>query len=327
MNLHPTWAATVIEALNTPFPWSSGHLALGVDDCNVTPEPMHPCFHGSLDWHSSCHMQWSAVQLLPQVDAELRTQLIEVLDQRLTRENADVEAAYLRRHPSFERPYGWGWLAMLAAAASASSEPRASVWSQALAPLVDAVADSVLAWLPRQALPVRHGTHQNTAFGLSLLRDGFAHLRRRDVVAAVDVRARDWFAADRDYPSQWEPSGTDFLSPALSEADLMRRVLGDDFPSWLAKFLPALGAPGDRLLAVPPVLDRTDGHLVHLFGLGLSRAAQLRALAPYLTPADADRARVAASEQAAAALPEISGGDFMSTHWLVSFALLATASD
>lgn len=330
------WAATVLRVLRTPWPYAAGHLSLAPDDCDVTPDRLHPMFHGSLDWHSSCHMQWSAIRLLTAdlpggqaIDDAVRRGLVDELETRLTLEHGRVEAAYLLRRPGFERPYGWGWLVALVglaervAAGDHALAHRAGAWREALDPVADAVGGLLLEWLPNVAYPVRHGTHANTAFGLSLARDGFTDLGRLDLVDVIDRAARGWYLADADYPSAWEPSGADFLSPALCEADLMRRVLSeDDLVSWLRGFLPGFAEPDDALLRTPVVLDPTDGHAVHLFGLALSRAAQLSALCPAVEPVRAQRALASAAAQTAFALDAIESGDFMSTHWLVSFALL-----
>lgn len=330
------WSATVLRVLRTPWPYGAAHTATGPDDCDVTPARLHPMFHGSLDWHSSCHMQWSAIRLLVadlpdghRLDEQLRTDLVAELGSRLTPEHGRVEAEYLRTRPSFERPYGWGWLAMLSgeAARLADSDHAlaevAAVWSRALEPVAEVVADHLMAWLPKLAYPVRHGVHSNTAFGLTLARDGFQALGRADLVAAIDEAASEWFLGDVDHPSAWEPSGADFLSPSLCEADLVRRILGqDEFEVWLRAVLPGLAEPDDVLLRVPLVLDRTDGHAVHLYGLALSRAAQLRLLAPHLDRYRAERALEAAAALTDFGLTDIDDGDFMSTHWLVSFALL-----
>lgn len=324
------WAGTVVRVLRTAYPWISSHLATGPDDCDVTPERLHPAFHGSVDWHSSCHMQWSGVRLLgtDALSASTRRELVAELDGRLTPEHARVEAAYLRARPGFERPYGWAWAAMLAAAARGSAVPEAERWREATGIVADAVADNLLSWLRRFAHPVRHGVHSNTAFGLALCHEAYATLDQPDVVAAIEARAREWFGADRDYPARWEPSGEDFLSPALCEADLMRRALpADEFGHWLAEFLPRLGAVDDPLLTVPVVPDRADPKMVHLVGLALSRAWQLRLLAPWLPAKEAGRIAAAAAAQVATVEEEIVGGDLMATHWLVSFALLAVTAE
>ena len=319
-----------VEVLARPYPYSSGHVATGPDDTDITPHRLHPSFHGALDWHSSVHMQWSLVQLLTsyaegpteQGPAPEVVAARDLLDQRLTPANLAVEAAYLRERPAFERPYGWAWAALLGAAVR-----EHPTWSGAMAPLLEVIADHVLAWLPRQGYPIRHGKHQNDAFGLLLLRRGFADLGRDDVVAAVSARATDWFAGDGPAHTADEPSGSDFLSPSLTEAMLMQEVLGERFGPWLEAFLPGLGEGAHAHLLEPPaVLDPTDGQGAHLLGLALSRAWQLRALARALPTARAGILLASADRQVDAVRPHVTDGDFMATHWLVSFLLLARES-
>ncbi|MDX3002431.1 DUF2891 family protein [Kribbella solani] len=312
---YAAWARIACEVLDTRYPYGSAHASRGPDDVDVTPERLHPAFHGSYDWHSSVHMQWSLVRLLTLAPDQ---RSIDLLNQRLTPEAIAVEAAYLRERPGYERPYGWAWAAMLVAAA------RDTQWAPALQPLGAVIADLVMAWLPKQAYPVRHGAHLNSAFALALLHEAYGELGRTDVVEAVRARALDWYGGDTAYDTRFEPSGTDFLSPALSEAELMRRVLpATAFASWLTAFLPGLGKEQHlHLLEVPVTDDSGDGQLAHPAGLALSRAWQLRTIAPAL-PDVADVLRAGADRQVAAVLPTVTGGDFMSTHWLVSFALLA----
>jgi hypothetical protein len=327
------WAAIAREVVRTPYPYSSGHLATGPGDTDITPERLHPAFHGSLDWHSCVHMTWSLLTLMESYAGELAEagglEPSRVLVQeRLTAGHLATEVAYLRARPAFERPYGWAWAAQLGAFLRHSTLEGAELWWAAVEPLCDVVADHVLAWLPRQAYPVRHGKHQNDAFAFSLLLTAYRRLDRPDVVRALERRAKEWFGDDEDYPTRWEPSGTDFLSPALSEAELMSRVLGpDELGVWLERFLPGLGQDRYlRLLDVPTVHDGTDGQLVHLHGLALSRAWQLRAVGRALPPERAAVLEEAARRQVASVLPQITRGDFMATHWLVSFALLAESA-
>ena len=326
------WARTVLRVLSTAYPYATQHVVEGPDRTDADPLRMHPAFWGSFDWHSSVHMHWSAVRLLtlaPDLTAPTRDALVALLDERLVPDAVRVEADHLRSHPTWERPYGWAWAAALAAATTACPLPQAARWSRALDPLADAVEDALLGWLPRLAQPVRHGVHGNTAFALALVHESSVRRGRDDVVSAVEEAARGWFSEDRNYPAAWEPSGSDFLSPALCEADLLRRVLpAEAFGPWLTAFLPDLGRAGDPLLDVPEVGDHADGQAVHLVGLALSRAWQLRLLAPHLPAGRRRRVAEATARQTAAAAEETVSGNFMATHWLVSFALLAaTASE
>ncbi len=325
------WARTVLQVLQTPYPYATQHVTEAADRTDADPLRLHPAFWGSFDWHSSVHMHWSGVRLLTLAPDHLapttRDALVDLLDARLTPPALHAETDYLRAHPSWERPYGWAWAAMLAAATATCPLPAARRWAEALSPLTGVVAGALLDWLPRLAYPVRHGVHSNTAFALALATEAYRTLGRPDVVDAVAEVARGWFAADRDYPARWEPSGSDFLSPALCEADLMRRVLPTaEFGPWLAAFLPGLGRDGDPLLAVPEVADRTDGQALHLVGLALSRAWQLRLLSPYLPAEVQPRVARATARQTSAAQQEIVAGDYAATHWLVSFALLAATA-
>ena len=331
---HPharAWSRIAREVIGTAYPWAPGHVVLGPGDTDVTPSRLHPAFHGALDWHSCVHMQWSLVTLLTgYADALGETERVaarSLLSERLTEEHLATEVDYLRARPGYERPYGWAWAAQLAAAADAAvaSVPEAEGWARALAPLADLLAERVLAHLPRQGYPVRHGKHQNDAFALLLLRDAYRRLGREDVVRACGEAAVRWFGEDGPAPTGTEPGGSDFLSPALTEGLLMTEVLGRaDGAAWLGRVLPGLGEGAHaHLLEVPQVLDPTDGQGAHLLGLALSRAWALRSLAPWVPEPAADRLRRAAGEQEGAVLVQITDGDFMATHWLVSFALLA----
>lgn len=321
------WAGTVVAAVRRPYPWAAQHTVTGPDDVDVTPTRLHPAFHGSYDWHSCVHMLWSGVTLLGlpgrPLDAGAAAALTALLDERLTPDAVAAEADLLRRRPSFERPYGWAWALQLVAAAATSPHPHAPRWATALAPLGDVLAQRFADWLPGMPLPVRVGTHQNTAFALALARDAALDLGRGDLVGAIDAAATRWFGADRAYPIAWEPGGHDFLSAGLSEAVLMARVLGPDAAGWLADFLPGLAREGDPVFAAPVGADAADGQLAHLLGLALSRSWHLRELAGLLDADAAGRIAARTEPEVERVTREIVEGDFMATHWLVSFALKA----
>ncbi|MFH8571906.1 DUF2891 domain-containing protein [Streptomyces sp. NPDC017993] len=321
------FADVALSNVTRPYPYAPMHLLAGPEDL-VPPRIHHPAFYGSYDWHSSVHMHWLLVRLLrrcpDRVDHE---RITEVLDGHLTPAHLAAEAAYLRAHPSFERPYGWAWLLALTAECRALGGPSGERWAAALAPAAETVDALLRGWLARATYPVRHGTHTNSAFALAVVLDSAAAAGRPALAAPVTEALLRWFADDHDAPAHWEPSGQDFLSPALTEAEAMSRVLPRaEFAHWLARFLPGTdhGAPR-TLLAPPTVSDPIDPQIGHLIGLSLSRAAALRRLAAALPAGDPRGAvlRSAAGEHLAAGLPRAISGDFTADHWLASFAALA----
>ena len=71
--------------------------------------------------------------------------------------------------------------------------------------------------------------------------------------------AQRFYAADRDCPLRYEPSGQDFLSPCLAEADFMRRVLDHAaFARWLKTFLPMI--PGNARTEWLTTRGRHESH-------------------------------------------------------------------
>ncbi|MFF0291686.1 DUF2891 domain-containing protein [Streptomyces sp. NPDC005262] len=311
------------------YPNAPAHLYAGPEEL-VAPRTLHPAFYGGYDWHSTVHMHWLLVRLLRRfsttgdLPATVTTRVHEVLNSHLTQENLAVEAAYLRKRPHFERPYGWAWLVALAAECRALATPEGDRWADALAPAVETVGELLTAWLPKATYPIRHGIHPNSAFGLGMVLDaGERAGLPRPVLDAVAERLRSWFAEDHDAPAHWEPSGQDFLSPALTEADAMRRVLPvAEFRTWLARFLP--GLTDSPLLTPPVVSDHSDPQIGHLLGLTMSRAAALRTIAGALGEGPAHTALTASAEaHLAVGLPSVSSGDFSTDHWLATFAALA----
>lgn len=321
------FAALALDNVRTEYPNATAHV-LTSDGEETRPRAIHPAFYGSFDWHSCVHMHWLLVRLLRTVPGLRRAaEVREVLDEHLTPGALAVEGSYVEARATFERPYGWGWALRLAEELATWDDDDARRWSAALAPLADAVTARFTGWLPRAGYPVRHGVHTNSAFGLALAHGYAVACHRPELRAAVEEAARRWFAGDADYPAGWEPSGEDFLSPALVEAELMRRVLGPaEFGGWLDRFLPGLaqGRPS-TLFAPVSVSDRTDYRIVHLDGLNLSRAWCFRALAAALPAADPRHALAqrAAREHLDAALPHVASGGYGGDHWLATFAVLA----
>jgi hypothetical protein len=311
------------------FPNKLDHVMGAADDVR-RPRELHPVFYGSFDWHSCVHMHWLLARVrrifpdLPQRDS-----IDALFDAHLTPDNVAVERAYVARAESrgFERTYGWAWLLELATELRRGSDDGSQRWSAMLKPLTDAFVRRYLDYLPRQHYPLRAGVHANSAFGLLFALDHARTAGDRALAALCSERARTWFGGDRDAPVAWEPSGADFLSPALLEAELMRRVLPlPEFRVWLTAFLPGLARREPSTLFTPArVADRTDPFIVHLDGLNFSRAWCLRGIASALSASDPRAGILRASGVAhiEAAIEGLAGGDYMGEHWLATFATLA----
>jgi hypothetical protein len=272
-------------------------------DAEWRPRVLHPAFFGSYDWHSSVHMHWLLARLLRLFPA-LEGEIAPTLDRHLTERNMAAELAFFRLPGSatFERPYGWAWLLELQ-----GELRRLGRWHAPLEPLAGELAHRFRAYIASLPYPVRAGTHGNTAFACLLAHD-------YGLEDEVEAAARRWYSADRDYPAAYEPSADDFLSPALVEAVLMKKVLqAQEFAGWFAAFLPQLGP-----LAEPPrVTDHADPKQSHLDGLCLSRAWCFRLLG----------FEELSSLHLRAGLPHVVGGNYAGEHWLATFAALALSAE
>lgn len=320
------FASAALGHVTREYPNKLDHVMTGKRDVKG-PRDLHPIFFGSFDWHSCVHGWWTLFTLLRLYPDNPEAPRIWALANELfTPENVAAEVAYLAQPSSrgFERPYGWGWLLMLQAEMDRHDSKDGQRRAATLRPLARAFADRFHTFLPLAAYPVRVGTHYNTAFALRLTLD-WAEANDPVLASLCREKARAWHADDRDCQA-WEPSQDEFLSPALMEAALMRRVMEPGaFRDWVNAFLPRIGSQKPATLFAPAsVSDRSDGKIAHLDGLNLSRAWCWREIASALPEGDirAVIARKAAAHHLDAALPHVTG-DYMGEHWLASFALLA----
>ncbi len=318
-------ASLAFHCIEQEYPNKLSHVMSDSSEVQ-SPRALHPAFYGCFDWHSSVHGHWMLVRLLKEFpDLEGRSEIRAALDRNLSAENLSAEVAYLQppHRQSFERTYGWAWLLKLAEELHAWPDPDARRWAANLEPLAQAISHRYVAFLPKQTYPIRTGEHPNTAFGLSFAWDYGQALGDDSLKTAIQEATHRYFAFDNDCPASWEPGGADFLSPCLEEANLMQRLLAPEaFRAWFDRFLPQLSL---TLQQPATVTDRSDGKLVHLDGLNLSRAWCLRGIAGALPAGDPRRARLRAlaNQHLQATLPNIASGDYAGEHWLASFAVYA----
>ena len=328
------FAKLALACVHKEYPNKIAHV-LNSDADVAPPRKLTPAFCGCYDWHSSVHGHWLLVRLLRTFpSAEFAKDARAALKQSLTADNLKQEAAYIKGEgrSSFERPYGLSWLLQLDAELREWDDPDAKDWLSNLKPLEDAAVERLTKWLPKLSHPVRIGEHDQTAFGLGLMFD-YARTAKNDSFAKlVRDAAKKFFLADKNCPLNYEPSGEDFLSPCLGEADAMRRVLPQkEFANWLKTFMPQIpvgreGSENADWLKVAVSPDPSDPKLAHLDGLKLSRAWMLEGILSALAADDPRRVALQAAADAhrQAGLAAVTGEHYEGGHWLGSFAVYLT---
>ncbi len=320
------FAALALACVTKEYPNKIAHVMQSDADA-LPPRRLTPAFYGCFDWHSAVHGHWLLVRLtrlFPK--APFAAEARQALARNLTAENIQAEVSYVngQGRESFERPYGLAWLLTLAAELREWDDPQAKTWSTTLEPLEAACAKKLQTWLPKLTHPIRIGEHDQTAFSLGLVLDWARRKPDPPMTALVVERSRAYYLRDKDAPLAYEPSGQDFLSPCLAEADLMRRILKPEpFAAWLGTFLPGLPRNGSGSWLTPGVVtDPTDGKLAHLDGLNLSRAWMLEGIVSGLPTNDPriPALRAAAARHRADGLKAVTGEHYEGGHWLGTFA-------
>jgi hypothetical protein len=216
------FATLALDCVHREYPNKIAHVLQSDADARP-PRELTPAFYGCFDWHSAVHGHWLLARLARRFPStELERNARQALARSLTPENIAGEVRYLEGEgrATFERPYGLAWLLQLAAELAAWQDADAQRWSATLEPLEQAVAARLAQWLPKLSYPIRVGEHSQTAFAFGLALDWARERDRRDLAELIESRTRELYLADRACPIDYEPSGQDFLSPCLAEADL-----------------------------------------------------------------------------------------------------------
>ena len=322
-------AALPLKCILQQYPNKTGHVVQGdSDQVNSAPAQLHPVFYGCFDWHSSVHGHWMLLTLLKKFPQLPQAATIRAaINSTLTAQHIATELAYFNNPlaKGWERTYGWAWLLKLDAALYTwKTDEDAQRWHRLLQPLTRRIIDLWAAFLPKQTYPNRTGTHPNTAFGLAFALEYARTLQDTAFEKKLMAAATQLYAGDSNAPTAWEPDGSDFLSPSLEEADLMRSVLpAAKFAVWFNRYISAAGIL--HLTRLPVVSDRTDLQIVHLDGLCFSRSWCMHNIAAVL-PASDKRKKIlqqSAIKHLQAALPNVVSGNYGGEHWLASFAVLA----
>lgn len=320
------FANLALACVQQEYPNKISHVLNSAADAKP-PHELTPAFYGCMDWHSAVHGHWLLVRLVRSFpSAPFAPAAMAALHANINPSHIAGEVAYINGmgRETFERPYGLAWLLQLAQELREWSSPEARQLAATLAPLETAVASRLSAWLPKLAYPIREGEHGQTAFAFGLALDWARSTHDPAMEKLLVGKIRDFYTKDRDCPLAYEPSGEDFLSPCIAEADVVRRVMGrEEFAAWLSGFLPRIPRTATTSwLPIGVVTDKSDGRLAHLDGLNLSRAWMLAGMAAGLPEADARRKALLATAKthAESGLASVNGEHYEGGHWLGSFA-------
>jgi len=317
-----------LGCIGQEFPNKTSHVANTAVDGRLLPSELHPAFYGCLDWHSSVHGHWMLLRLVKTVpNLKNKAEIIAQLNNTFTPEKMQAEAEYFTKYQvanTYERTYGWAWLLKMDQELYTWDNPDAKKWYMALQPLTQQILKLWKAYLPKQTYPNRAGVHPNTAFGLAFALDWARTFKDTAFEKQIDDKAKEFYLDNKATPAYLEPDGSDFFSPSLEIADLMRRVLPKTpFVSWLNKFYEKRSI--ERISDLPVISDINDYQGVHLVGLSFTRAWCMRGIAKELPKNHKWKKHfeVTANKFLANALPLVFAGNYGGDHWLASFAVYA----
>ena len=309
-----------MAGLDREFPNKPGHVFLTGADVK-SPSEVTPVFYGHFDWHSSVHGHWTLVRLVRLFpEAEWVPKVRAALAVWFSEKALQKEADYLTAHKAFERMYGWAWALRLGIELRALDDEQGKDWAKWYEPVETAIVANAREYLPKLTWPVRCGFHPESSFPMGQMIDWARATGDEEFESLLVGKAKEFYGKDKAYPVRYEPSGNDFFSPGLNEADLMRRVLPRaDFQEWFVEFFPGLEL--GNLRTPVTVSDFSDGHLVHLVGLNLSRAWTMRGIASVLDGEARKELLKSSLAHERAGLRDTFSGHYEGDHWLGTFAV------
>lgn len=323
-----------LHCVDRPYPYKIGYRFPSEDWVKPHTE-VHPSFYGCWDWHSAVHGHWAMVKVLKSFpDIEEKDSIRLKLSTNLTRKNLQAEYDFFAKQSftgGFERTYGWAWLMKLYAELATWEDEEGQQWKQNMQPLAELLAQKTIDYLKVLSSPLRPGTHANTAFSFGLMTEYAEVAEDTSLMEAMRTFSEQHFQTDKNCPTSYEPSGTDFISPCLAEAALMSKFLSTEaYLSWFEDFLPLPSSAEIRSIETPPVvLDKEDPGIGHLIGLMFQRAWCLKQIAAVFDDTDPRKEyflEIAIRHMEAGEALMFDSG-YGGAHWLATFAIYAYTID
>ncbi|MDN4012968.1 DUF2891 domain-containing protein [Chryseobacterium gambrini] len=317
-----------LHCVNQEYPNKTAHIINNEKEVTLSPKDLHPSFYGCFDWHSSVHGHWMLLRLLKtKPGLSVAKDIENILDNSFKKENLQTEADYFTKYQltgTFERTYGWAWLLKLDEELATWNHPKAKIWHENLKPLTDKILASWKTFLPKQTYPNRTGVHPNTAFAMVFALDWARATGDKDFENQLIEKAKYFYLNNTKTPAYLEPDGSDFFSPSLEIADLMRRVLPQkEFVVWLNNFYEKRSL--ENIEKIPVVSDLSDYQTVHLVGLSFSKAWCMKGIAKSLPVNHSLKQKFEKTANVFLnnGLPLLFQGNYGGDHWLASFAVYA----
>lgn len=197
-------------------------------------------FYGCNDWATAVSATWTMVSLLKRFPELGSGNLVrEKLTDHLGRSNLEGEMAYFKAAANFQRPYGYAWFLKLYADLATWKDPDGSRYAENATPLARYFLDALPGYLIGLERPNKMAGQTNTALTLSLLLDYVDATRDMTLKRAVAQTAQRFYMTDTNCATETEAATPEMISPCLSEASVMSRVLEQaEFVTWLNTFLP-----------------------------------------------------------------------------------------
>ena len=315
-----------LDCVDKKYPYKIGYRFINEDwvkpHHNITPS-----FFGCWDWHSAVHGHWAMVKILKTFpNISLKGEIRRKLRNNLSKNNLDKEYEFFQHEftKGFERTYGWAWLLKLYSELINWNDEEAKIWSKNLEPLVKLLSGRTQSFLENLSSPLRPGTHANSAFSFALMLDYSKVSGDINLEKKIKDFSLKHFVNDLDCPVDYEPSGTDFLSPCLAEAETMSKILSrEEFNIWIKKFLPEINSKKFSSIVNPPkVLDPEDPGIGHLIGLMFHRAWALNRIGSLIDDENKKyRLQNIASNHAKMGYEIMFDSGYGGEHWLATFAI------
>jgi hypothetical protein len=287
-------------------------------------------FYGCFDWHSSVNSTWMLVRLLKSYPQLPSASIIrQNLSKHLDRSNLAGELTYLKGAEQFERPYGYAWILKLAAELTDWKDDDGQKWAANMSPLAEWASTEMAAFFKELPQANRGGVHPNSAFAMYLMLDYVDLMKDEPLRAAIRETAKRFYENDKNCSTKNEPSGSDFLSPCLTEAALMGRIMmRETFLSWLNTFLPSMNSPDFKPLTEPVEtagVSRPEqlAGKSHLIGLAFQRGLMMNRIAELLPTGDARAAvlRRLSAIHGVKGVQAMHDAGYYGSHWLGTYAV------